>query len=251
VLWHGRVVASRDSLIANPKVAAGIGRVLVPIGDRLVPADAIDDGTDTIFVAADGKVVMRTSRLRTVATLAFDVPVRNPLGERNPFPAAGISVGSTTTDAGGSFALDAPAMISVTPTGAVNIVSHVGELQTALLPAAPDTTTVWSLAGDEHGDAQLATYIYATQIEAKDVAIEPAFASYVANPVFFHVNEIVPCVAYSTGDDVHFAQGGEGCENTGRLADVVYHEFGHTFHFHTFIRGMGAFDQALSEGLAD
>src|SRR5262249_23589644 len=41
------------------------------------------------------------------------------------------------------------------------------------------------------------------------------------------------------------------CENTGRIADVVYHETGHSVHAHSIIPGVGQFDGALSEGLAD
>src|SRR3569833_2308417 len=48
------------------------------------------------------------------------------------------------------------------------------------------------------------------------------------------------CNAYSNGDDIHFYKETPGvCENTGRLADVVYHEFGHSVHINSLIPGQG------------
>ena len=66
-----------------------------------------------------------------------------------------------------------------------------------------------------------------------------------------NVNENDTCNAYSTGDDIHFFISNTMCENTGRIRDVVYHEFGHSVHFNSIIPGVGAFDSSLSEGLAD
>jgi MYXO-CTERM domain-containing protein len=55
----------------------------------------------------------------------------------------------------------------------------------------------------------------------------------------------------SDGDNIYFLQGSNQCENTGRVSDVMYHEFGHSLHAQSIIWGVGAFDEALSEGLAD
>ncbi|MBT8494989.1 MAG: DUF4215 domain-containing protein, partial [Deltaproteobacteria bacterium] len=41
------------------------------------------------------------------------------------------------------------------------------------------------------------------------------------------------------------------CQNTGRLPDVVYHEFGHALHAASIVEGVGSFDGALSEGISD
>ncbi len=41
------------------------------------------------------------------------------------------------------------------------------------------------------------------------------------------------------------------CNNTGRLADVIYHEFGHAVHMNSIIPGVGEFDGSLSEGVSD
>jgi MYXO-CTERM domain-containing protein len=64
-------------------------------------------------------------------------------------------------------------------------------------------------------------------------------------------SETPGCNAWFDGSTVNFLRQGAGCNNTGRIADVMYHEYGHGFHGFSIIQGVGAFDGALSEGLAD
>jgi cysteine-rich repeat protein len=67
----------------------------------------------------------------------------------------------------------------------------------------------------------------------------------------FRVNKNGDCNGQWDGTVVHLYKGTESCENTGRLADVVYHEFAHGFHEKSIILGVGAMTSRLSEGLAD
>jgi len=51
---------------------------------------------------------------------------------------------------------------------------------------------------------------------------------------------------------LNFVVQGQGCNNTARIADVIYHEYGHGFHVWNIIPGAGGWgDGALGEGLAD
>src|SRR5690606_13469569 len=65
------------------------------------------------------------------------------------------------------------------------------------------------------------------------------------------VNHNDTCNAVYDGTSINFYQQSQQCENTGRLPDVVYHEFGHGFHHHAVILGSGEFEGALSEGVSD
>ena len=56
------------------------------------------------------------------------------------------------------------------------------------------------------------------------------------------------CNAYFDGT-LNFYQAGGGCNNTGRIADVSYHEWGHGFHYYNLVSG--EFDGAISEGIGD
>lgn len=57
------------------------------------------------------------------------------------------------------------------------------------------------------------------------------------------------CNAYYTGGTVNFARRTNRCANTGRLGDVIYHEYGHGVHHYGLLAGSFAGD--LSEGTAD
>ena len=56
------------------------------------------------------------------------------------------------------------------------------------------------------------------------------------------------CNAYFDGE-LNFFRAGQGCNNTGRIADVSYHEWGHGFHYYNLLSG--DYDGSMSEGIAD
>ena len=56
------------------------------------------------------------------------------------------------------------------------------------------------------------------------------------------------CNAYYDGT-LNFFLSGRDCNNTGRIADVSYHEWGHGFHYYNLLSG--DYDGAISEGLSD
>jgi MYXO-CTERM domain-containing protein len=56
------------------------------------------------------------------------------------------------------------------------------------------------------------------------------------------------CNAYYDGNLNFYFEGG-GCNNTGRIADVVYHEWGHGFHYYSVESGYP--DGTVGEGIGD
>ncbi|MBS1118699.1 MAG: cysteine-rich repeat protein [Deltaproteobacteria bacterium] len=225
-------------------------------------ADVLDASASTgqwdVYVAPDGAPLLRTSRRSyATGTLRFDVGDRRPTGTRRLAPAgrANLTVDGTaalTADDGGfAWPGTAPAAVDPSVLGSiVQIVNSAGALATVQLVAQPGQPVDWSLADDEQGDAQLTAYVYAMVAKARGRAMQPGLA-WLDLPLQVHVNEPGSCNAFSTGDDLHFFRKDAMCENTGRLADVVMHEFGHSFHHQTIIPGVGAFNQPMSEGVAD
>lgn len=63
-----------------------------------------------------------------------------------------------------------------------------------------------------------------------------------------NVNLDDTCNAHFDGE-VNFYKAGNGCNNTGRIADVAYHEWGHGFHYYNLLSG--EYDGAMSEGIGD
>lgn len=57
-------------------------------------------------------------------------------------------------------------------------------------------------------------------------AMDPNFVG-LDYEVPIYVNENQTCNAFWDGYSVNFFQAGDGCTNTGQIADVIYHEYGH------------------------
>jgi hypothetical protein len=190
-------------------------------------------------------------------TVQYNAPVRWPGSERNDFPAVyaehSIDGGSATGDGSGlvSWLGDAPASIIARPYGPrVSVSNAAGADATQTLTLQPGGNVVWNQASDELVDAQLNAFIHGHK--AKDYAriIAPALP-FLNQQLDATVNISDVCNAFSDGTTINFYQSGSGCENTGRLPDVVYHEFGHSLHAHAVIQGVGEFESALSEGISD
>ncbi len=62
------------------------------------------------------------------------------------------------------------------------------------------------------------------------------------------VNTNTSCNGYYDGA-VNFGIEGDGCNNTARIADVNYHEWGHALHEHSLLSG--SIDPTMAEGFAD
>jgi cysteine-rich repeat protein len=221
--------------------------------------DIIDEETVRVYLDASGRELARQPRVaRATATLAYNVPVRHPGGARHdvPAPAASILVDgtATTTASNGSFSWPGTTPSTVVPsvTGTfVRVVDEAGTAATGSLAAQPSQSVVWNVASDELADAQVSAYIYANLAKAKARLVNPAVSEWLDARLDVIVNKNGSCQAFSTGDDLHFYRKNAQCENTARLADVVFHELGHSLHAQSVIPGMGDFDHHLSEGLAD
>ena len=257
-------VFARDRLIAiQSRAVPNIhphGRGNVIITDHI--ATAVDAWPWRIYVDESGRELARESQIaHASATLAYNAGLRYAAGTRtdHPAPAAHVTVAgmAQTTGVDGSIAWTGASATTVTTglSGSYVIIhNQAGALASATLTAQPGALVPWNLSSDELGDAQLSTYIYANAAKARARVVNPAVLAWLDQPTDFYVNEVGqrPCDAYSTGTDVHIDRGTTGqCENGGRVADVVYHEFAHSLHYHSIIPAMGAFDTSLSEGLAD
>lgn len=223
---------------------------------------------DVWLDAATGTPLLRKSTLMFASgKVMFDVPDRNPGATRTPKAAPQVThtVNGVTQTSGldGGITWDGATDATVLPglTGPlIKITNKQGSLTTDSLTVSDTNSITWSKATDEFGDAQLDSFVFASTAKAYVRAnINPGL-TWLDEQLSVNVNENQTCNAYSTGDDIHFykatqpsntGQATNQCQNTGRIADVVYHEFGHSVHANSFIPGVGAFDGSLSEGLAD
>jgi cysteine-rich repeat protein len=212
----------------------------------------------TVYVdAATAEPVAREQTLSFAsATMTYNVPVRGPLGERQnrlaPWALVLDGNQSLLTDQLGlvDFATS-PSVLQPTASGLFVGVNNVD---------APDvigeffvddgSVIVWDERNDELVDAQLSAFIHASVVKQLVRSIDPGLA-WLEQQLPVNVNIDDQCNAFSDGNSINFYQSSAACENTARLADVVYHEFGHSVHVQSLIPGVGFFDRALSEGISD
>lgn len=209
--------------------------------------------------AGSGQPLARQSLIHFAqGTVQYNIPTRSPTAGRSSQPALfashTVNGQQVTADAQGRVEWTGAAASTVLPglTGPrVNVINGGGGVAPSTsLPLAPNGTALWSVA-DEASEAQLAAFVFANIAKQfTKTKINPNLG-YLEQQLQVYVNEEGNCNAYSTGDDIHFYPRDGQCENTALIADVVYHEFGHSLHAQSMLPGVGEFDSALSEGLAD
>ena len=268
----GRAVAVRGGPAADPVIvpivhARGAGAVDISytVAEQVaVETIAGAPGRWNVFVdAGTGAAFARESTLMFESgVVQFDVSVRGPGADAGrhalgaPRAVHRINSSEVMSDAGGVVSWTGAQQVTLTPglSGPlVAITNMAGALASDSLALATGGSAIWSHPDDPAVDAQLAAFVYASQ--AKQFVrdhIDPALG-YLDHQLSVSVNETSgTCNAYSTGDDLHFfPRTPDYCENTGRLADIVYHEFGHSLHRQALIPGVGQFDGAMSEGIGD
>jgi MYXO-CTERM domain-containing protein len=265
--------------LANAPVRAAAELVIVPLvsddavlGYRVARALDVDGGRDGSFrVWADPTtgepLLRRATRSYASGTLVYSVPVRWPGGGYADYAAqaAQISVNGTSTTTGmdGSvvWSPDTAASLNTSVHGDRVDVWNTGDEDTAevtrALSISPAGTARWSDT-DDVDEAQLVGFIH-TQI-AKDYGktffTDADMITWLDSEIRVTTNIADTCNAYYGVDSdgvegIHFFIASQECENTGRLADVVYHEFGHGVHANAVIEGVGMFPNDNQEGVAD
>lgn len=149
------------------------------------------------------------------------------------------------TDATGAFSLpDTGEPFTLTLDGPrVRMNDDLGDVQ----PALTDAFATLTAADFSERQAALTTWHWLQRAQDHAALLDPE-NDWVTSRVTATVNVDDVCNAYFDGE-VHFFRSGSGCNNTGRLADVIAHEWGHGFHAYGI--EVGEFDGSLGEGAAD
>jgi MYXO-CTERM domain-containing protein len=257
---HGVVaIAEATTLAALP--LAHDGRLELRLVRRVILDADAPRGRYVVYVdAARGAPLAREQLLRfSGAQVQFDAPIRAPQLGRQSYPAHLLTLqldgvpGASDSSGAVTWSAGAPASLTVSPTGTRAEVTNVtGTLAVATFAGVDGQPVLWSLADDEMGDAQLSGYIHANLVKEHAATIAPDMPFLGAElPVLVNEDDPMGCNAFWNGSALNFLQARGGCNNTARLADVVYHEFGHGFHQHAILAGVGALDGALGEGTGD
>ncbi len=208
--------------------------------------------------ARTGALIAREQMLHFgTGSLSYNVPVRQPLSTRQSFSPQNLDVtldGSpTSTDASGQLSWSGAAAVQV-ETGVsgplIAVTSTTGTPLTNSASLNDGGELVFAAANDEVAEAQLSAFIHAKIVKDHVRGINPTL-EWLDTQLPVRVNIDDDCNAFSDGNSINFFLSSGQCANTALLADVVYHEFGHSMHSNSIIEGVGAFDGAFSEGLSD
>ncbi|MBL9019476.1 MAG: hypothetical protein JNL83_35130 [Myxococcales bacterium] len=159
--------------------------------------------------------------------------------------------GSTTTDADGTFELpgeSGPLMVSATLVGDyVAVHNAAGPEATFVGMMRPEKAYALEWTESRSTPAERAVFRGVNTTNRFVASVFPDL-DWIHEPLRANVNLPRTCNAYWNGTSINFFQEGNGCNNTGRIFDVIAHEWGHGLDQH--LPGM-AIDGALGEFIGD
>ncbi len=162
----------------------------------------------------------------------------------SPMPRVSVSgESSVNADEFGAYAVagdSAATWLSGTYLDVKNANGAEGELEFA------ESDPTWTT--DDATQAEIASYVYIHQVKDWAYALAPEVTMSSVS-LTSNVNDTSSsCNAYYDGN-VNFYAAGGGCNNTGEIADVNYHEWGHGFH--AYSAGTWSVDGTIGEGSGD
>ncbi|MCP4920312.1 MAG: hypothetical protein GY913_25710 [Proteobacteria bacterium] len=197
--------------------------------------------------AATGQLVNVYNEVRFLqGSVDAEHHVRTVNGEfmTSGVPLANVEGGldSTRTDWAGLFDLDDDGPFTTELSGSyVRIQNDDGDEALGTF----DDDFTWTT--DDATQAEIDSYVFLHHVKDWGEVYAPEVEQ-VSDRQTSIVNINSSCNAYWDGN-TNFYKAGGGCNNTGQIADVNYHEWGHGFHYWSL--ESGSFDGSISEGIGD
>ncbi len=235
------------------------------LGYRVVRALEVDGGADGRYLAyadaATGELVaVHQQNAYTTGKLMYRSLDRYPMRPRFDAPAVRahvqVSGAVQTTTVTGDVSWDSGDSQIVTTAAVGDLVRVVNKADGGTAAAATLTipsggSVVWDPSAIVEDDAQVQVFLATNKAKAFVAAyIDPNMPKLLEQTIA-NVNIGQDCNAFFDGTAINFFQASDKCQNTGLVADVVFHEYGHAMHSLEIIKGVGKFDGAMSEGASD
>ncbi|MCW5801577.1 MAG: M36 family metallopeptidase, partial [Deltaproteobacteria bacterium] len=272
LVGHATEHARTELDLAGAPVTAGADEVILPLvsddavlGYRVAVPATIDGGVDGKYLAyvdpTTGAVLaLHQTNLYATGVVSYRSVDRQPMRPRRDRTASHANVMLNgvpqTTNAGGVVTWSPDTVQTVTTGVTGPFVTIVNKGASAALAAtelslSPGGAVVWDASATEEDDAQVVTFIATNTVkEFVRRHLDPAMPK-LDDALIANVNISQNCNAFFDGKNINFFHASMNCQNTGRLEDVVFHEFGHFMHASEIISGVGAFEGAMSEGASD
>ena len=197
--------------------------------------------------AVTGELIAVYNEVRFLDGTVYGVhPTRTHDGifSTSPIPLALVQgEADVYTDAAGVFSVEGDSATTRLAGSYLTVRNDAGdEGQLDFDDAAPTWTT------DEATEAEIASYVFLHQVRDWGAGVAPGLGI-TTEPLLSIVNlDSGTCNAYYDGN-VNFYAAGGGCNNTGAIADVNYHEWGHGFH--AYSANTWNVDGSVGEGVGD
>ncbi|HVO31360.1 MAG TPA: hypothetical protein VMV18_11505, partial [bacterium] len=161
---------------------------------------------------------------------------------------AGNAVVADTNGAWSSTAA-APASVTANLSGSfVHVANQGGANSSVTFSAANATGDDLTFDATNATTVEIDAYRHITEVRAWALGVTPSLA-WLQQQLTVNVNLADTCNSYWDGTTVNLFSEDSTCNNTARIADVVYHEFGHGFHQNNLVSGV--IDGAIGEGSGD
>jgi len=163
----------------------------------------------------------------------------------SPIPLAIVDSGNgtATTDALGAYTVADGDAYTTTLSGEYLTIEAVDAEEGLLTSSTPDL--FWDTTSALQSEIDV--YVHTHRVRDWGRRVAPS-VGIVQDPILARVNLDSNCNAFYNGD-INFYRAGSGCNDTGENADVIYHEWGHGFHWTSILSGV--FSDTIQEGVAD
>lgn len=207
--------------------------------------------------ALHGEVLARESLVRwTVEGQVYGSVEPRTVGDAlvaQPLPFLGATVGgeALVTDATAKWIWggEAPATVELGLKGAyVDVRNDSGLEGSASFAASGAAGNDFTWTTTNATQSEIAAFRHAETVRQWALGVTPDLPWLQST---LRVNVLIDdqCNAYWDGDSMNFFRTGTDCNDTARIADVVYHEFGHGFHQNVLVSGV--MSGAIGEGSGD
>lgn len=178
--------------------------------------------------------------------LIINTEPRSPDNARAPFTAIRLDVGRLRTDSDGE--IEGEGRLQATyasPLARIRDQSGRAIESFGFDMSGPFDTYSHTASNLEQADP----FVHIHMVKAHAAALTPE-VSFINQRLDVNVNINDSCNAFWDGRTVNFFRAGGGCNNSGRVASIVYHEFGHGYHQALTRRLVGSIGEGSGDYLA-
>lgn len=250
----GLTLSKTSELVVYPQERAD-GSITYRLAWRNFVRSASPIGNWMTVVAADGtdEVLARHNRV-AFAVGQFQVQVEPRYIGQTPVTVAapGHTVGNGAVTDGDGIWETASGALTVPNAGSFfSLADQAANTRTKQITVNGSGFEQFTWASTEAPLEELDPFYYAHISHERQSNFSAPDVSWFYQVLPINTNVSGTCNAYYDGQSLNFFPTGGGCNATSRIADVIFHEYGHGIHDHLAPNGIDQASSEIQEGVAD